>query len=445
MLRQFITHIQQQHLFPTGQQVLLAVSGGIDSVVLAHLMHRAGFPFAVAHCNFHLRPGDCDRDEQFVRRLAERYQVPIFVAQFNTLDYARNEHLCVEDAARRLRYDFFEQVRSRQGYAVTLTAHHRDDAAETFFINLLRGTGLAGLHGILPLQGNVARPLLSFGRKEIEAYAARHRLQHVEDLTNASLQYRRNQIRHQVLPLLRQVQPSADRALAQTIVHLQSLERLYNALVQPLRAQLVELRSDGSVRVSLQLPFPECRTQLLYELLRPYGFNYATAEDILSASQPGRHFYSPTHHALLDRQCLLVHPLQKNDCQSFPSLSVVRTEHFDFHSLHWNQLPPGTALFDADKVVLPLSLRHWRQGDRFQPLGMPRGTQLLSDFFSDHKYSLFDKQRQLLLVDATDTILWIVGRRTAHPPRVTASTTALLTVSVVLSQPADGAPGSGNP
>lgn len=431
MLHRFISHVQQQHLFPTGQQVLLAVSGGVDSVVLAHLMHSAGFPFAVAHCNFHLRPIDCDRDEQFVRQLAQRYDAPIFVAQFDTLNYARQQHLCVEDAARRLRYEYFEQVRSQQDYAAILTAHHRNDAAETFFINLLRGTGLSGLHGILPIQGHIVRPLLPFGREEIEAYALKQQLQHVEDVTNASLQYRRNQVRHQVLPLLRQLQPSADQALDQTIQHLQSVERLYNALLEPLRQQLVVYQPDGTVLIRLQLPFPDSQSQLLYELCRPFGFNYATIEDILSASQSGRHFYSSTHQALLDRQCLIVQPLQSSPSQPLPRLHIHTTRNFDFHALDWRRLPPTTAYFDADRLKLPLTLRHWHEGDRFQPLGMSHGTQLLSDFFSDHKYSLIEKQNQWLLVDANDTIHWIVGRRTAHPARVTPSTTTLLSVSLI--------------
>ncbi len=430
MLRQFISHVQQQHLFPTGQQVLLAVSGGVDSVVLAHLMHAAGFPFAVAHCNFHLRPDDCDRDEQFVRQLAERYGVPVYVAQFDTHGYAAREHLCIEDAARRLRYDFFEQVRSQQGYAAILTAHHRDDAAETFFINLLRGTGLSGLHGILPVQGFVVRPLLPFGREEIERYASQHQLRHVEDVTNVSLQYRRNQIRHQVLPLLRQIQPSADSAIEKTLRHLQSVERLYGALLEPLRSQWVLPQPDGTVWVSLQFPLQEHQTQLLYELLRPYGFNYAVVEDILLASQPGRQFYSPTHRAVLDRRRLIVQPLGLVNRQPLPEITMTRSRVFDFRALDWQSLPANRALFDADKVLQPISLRHWREGDRFQPLGMPHGTQLLSDFFSDHKYSLVDKQRQLLLVDAADNILWIVGRRTAHPFRVTEATATLLSVTV---------------
>lgn len=393
-------------------------------------MHAAGFPFAVAHCNFHLRPGDCDRDEQFVRQLAQQYGVPIHVAQFDTLDYAQKMHLCVEDAARRLRYAYFEEVRVQQGYAAVLTAHHRDDAAETFFINLLRGTGLSGLHGILPVHDHVVRPMLPFGREEIEAYANQNHLAHVEDVTNASLQYRRNQVRHQLLPMLRQFQPSADHAIQQTIRHLQSVESLYDELLQPLRRQLVKQQPDGTVWVSLQIPSQENQTQLLYELIRPYGFNYASAQDILSASQSGRHFYSSTHHALLDRQHLEIEPLDGVDPIPIPQFRADETQDFDFHTLDWKALPANMALFDADKVVRPLALRHWRKGDRFQPLGMPRGTQLLSDFFTDHKYSLTSKQRQLLLVDATDSILWIVGRRTAHPFRVTPATRRLLSVSL---------------
>ena len=256
MLQAFIAHIRQQHLFPTGQQVLLAVSGGIDSVVLTHLMHSAGYPFAIAHCNFHLRPGDCDRDETFVRQLAATYAVPIHVAQFDTASHAASHHQSIEQAARQLRYEYFEQLRLQHGYAAILTAHHRDDSTETFFLNLLRGTGLAGLHGILPVQGHIVRPLLPFGRSDIEAYAAQHRLTHVEDSTNASLDYLRNQVRHRLLPLLRELQPAADHTLQQTILHLQSTERLYQALLAPLQQQLVQPMPDGTIYISLRTPLP---------------------------------------------------------------------------------------------------------------------------------------------------------------------------------------------
>ena len=432
MLQKFSAHILQQHLFPTGQQVLLAISGGIDSVVLAHLMHCAGYPFAMAHCNFNLRPIDCDRDEQFVRQLAAAYQVPLHVASFDTRDYALRHKLCIEEAARELRYAYFEQLRCQHGYAAILTAHHRDDAAETFFINLLRGTGLAGLHGILPVQGHIVRPLLPFGRDEIEAYAREQGLDHVEDVTNASLDYRRNQVRHQVMPLLRQLQPAADHALQQTIQHLQSVEQLYHALLQPLRSRLLTHHKDGSIRVRLSTPdvlgLPE-RTlpQLFFELLRPYGFNMAEVSDMLHASHPGRRFLSATHVAVLDRGMLLITPKEGLQ-EALPSFSFSLAPCPE--GFNPRRLPRHTAVFDADTVVQPLRLRPWREGDRFQPLGMAHGTQLLSDYFSDHKFSLLDKQRQLLLVDAEDAILWIVGCRTDHPHRVTPQTHTILTVVI---------------
>ena len=439
MQQKFIKFIKEEHLFAEGQQVLLAVSGGRDSVTLCHLVAHAKIPFAIAHCNFHLRPGDCDRDEAFVRRLAQDYGVPCYVAQFDTHKYAQENKLSIEEAARKLRYDFFERQRQAIGFQLIATAHHRDDTIETFFINLLRGTGIAGLRGIPLRNGHIVRPLLPFGRDDIEAYARSHRLRHVEDVTNASLLYRRNQIRHQVLPLLRQLQPSADTAIATTIAHLQSVEQLYSALLEPLRRQLVTACPDGTYSVSL-LPFDApgslpladnatLRRQLLFELLRPFGFNAASVDAVLACIQPGRRFLSPTHQAVLDRGQLLISPISGADSETLPDIVL---QLFDAQTcpVDYRHLPPNQALFDADTLRQPLSLRHWRVGDRFQPLGMGKGSQLVSDFFTDHKYSLPEKQRQLLLVDAADRILWIVGRRTAHPFRVTSSSNILLLVTI---------------
>lgn len=437
MLQQFIAHVSQQHLFPSGQQVLLAVSGGIDSVVLAHLMHSSDYPFAVAHCNFHLRPGDCDRDEAFVRTLAHEYSVPIHVAQFQTDDYAHSNGLSIEDAARRLRYEWFATLCRDHGYPALLTAHHRDDSNETFFINLLRGTGLTGLHGILPVNGLVVRPLLPFSRADIEEYARLHGLTHVEDVTNASLLYRRNQIRHRLLPLLREMHPAADSAIARTVANLQSTDQLYQALLEPLRKRLLTTLSDGTLCLSLDFTglFPSAtqsgtlHAQLLFEILRPYGFNPSTVADILAADTSGRRFQSPTHVAILNRGTLLITPRQT---QSDESLPCVQIQHLSVSQPYPDprSLPSNQMLLDADTVKLPLTLRRWHTADRFQPLGMEHGSRLLSDFFTDHKYTLLDKQRQLLLVDADDRILWIVGRRTAHHCRVTPATQSLLLVTV---------------
>ncbi len=436
MLQAFIAHIRQQHLFLTGQQVLLAVSGGIDSVVLTHLMHSAGYSFAIAHCNFHLRPSDCDRDEAFVRQLASTYAVPIHVAQFDTRTHAAQHHQSIEQAARELRYDYFEQLRQTHGYAAILTAHHRDDSTETFFLNLLRGTGLAGLHGILPIQGHIVRPLLPFGRSDIEAYAVQHHLTHVEDSTNASLDYLRNQVRHQLMPLMRQLQPAADHTIHQTILHLQSTEQLYQTLLEPLKQQLSHPQPDGTTRIDLcgtftvppsDEPSSLLRQQLYFELLKPYGFNAATIANILTATQPGKTYHTTTHTAYLDRQQLIVCPIAATSATTMPAITIqtISPQGFDPR-----QLPSHRAAFDADSVSLPLRLRHWQTGDRFQPLGMAHGSQLISDYFSDHKYSQLDKMAQLLLVDATDSILWIVGHRTSPPHRITPHTRLVLTVEI---------------
>ena len=240
------------------------------------------------------------------------------------------------------------------------------------------------------------------------------------------------------LPLLRQLQPSADAALANTIAHLQGVEQLYAALLQPLRHRLVQPQPDGTIRVSLCLdgldgllpnPTPAQRSQLLFELLRPYGFNASTVSDIAECHTSGRRFQSPTHTALLDRDLLLLYPLSATPVETSVALHC-ETLQADACTIDFRHLPSNQALFDADTLQLPLALRHWRHADRFQPLGMTKGTQLVSDFFTDHKYSLVDKDRQMLLVDASDRILWIVGRRTAHPFRVTPASRTLLLVTV---------------
>ena len=452
MLPEFISNISSQHLFPTTEKVLVAVSGGVDSAVLAHLMHTAGFPFAIAHCNFHLRPDDCDRDEAFVCQLAADYGVPFHVVGFDTLAYAAQHRQSVEEAARELRYEWFSSLCHQYGYPALLTAHHADDVVETFFINLLRGTGLAGLHGILPnsklktqnSQLSVVRPLLGFSRAQIENYAERHGLEHVEDVTNASLLYLRNRIRNQLVPLLREISSHADSAILRTIGNLRSVEQLYHCLTDSLRDRY--LTHEGEDRIILSTAalfkdFPETlHFQLLFELLTPFGFNASQVQNILTAS-PGRRYSSSTHQAVAARGRMIITTGGSPESISQGDQDYLEktppSVHQEVHPIgelpkDFKQQGEDCLFLDADTVKLPLTLRHWQASDRFQPLGMKGKSQLLSDFFTDHHFTLEEKESQLLLVDADDTILWIVGRRTTHPHRITPETRRFLKVTLEL-------------
>lgn len=433
--------ISAQRLLSKEQKGLLAVSGGIDSSVLCHLMSLSGHPFSIAHCNFHLRPGDCDRDEAFVRKLASRYDVDLYVAQFDTITYANWEGQSIEEAARNLRYQFFQEVlqgkhrpiqrcqdRSDDEERLTYiaTAHHRDDAAETFFINLLRGTGIAGLHGIPSRNGNIVRPLLPFSRDEIEAYAQEQGLSHVEDYTNATTLFLRNRIRHQLMPLLRDISPTADQSIQRTIAHLSDAEIVYRESIENYRNRLL-IEEGENVRISInEVKHLSPQRTLLFELLRPYGFNQGQIDDILQSldSQTGTQFVSHTHRLYINRGELLVEAMSEDskDTEEMTILGPIPLTVY--HPLDGIDLTfelvsrfnkgegRNVAYFDADRISWPLHVRHWHQGDRFHPFGM-KGSQLVSDYFSDHKFSLKEKEATLLLVDNDETILWIIGHRAA--------------------------------
>ena len=410
MLARFKRYISEQHLIPEGATVLLAVSGGRDSVAMADLFHRAGIPFEIAHCNFNLRPGDCDRDEAFVRQLADCYGVPCHVANFDTRAFAAEQGMSIEEAARHLRYEYFAQLLSTANYHlptnIVATAHHADDSIETFFLNLFRGTGLHGLHGIRPLSSQtikqssnqaftIIRPLLCFSRADIDAYIAERGLRYVEDYTNAELDARRNRIRHQLMPLLRELYPNVDATMLANIERLHGSEQLLDSFVDQFRQQLVKPYLSILPAEHYHLPPIDALdlTQLstfnfqlstLYELLRPYGFNDSTVEDILnsikqSSNPTGRRFYSPSHVAELHRGQLLFAPLKQSGTQAI--------RHTD--------------------------TRPWRPGDRFRPKGM-RGTRLVSDFLKDLHLSRIEKQYVLVRVDADDRILAVVGLRDAE-------------------------------
>ena len=421
MLQRFLQFVEGQHLIPDGGEVLLAVSGGRDSVCMTHLFHRAGLPFAIAHCNFHLRPGECDRDQQLVERLAQHLGVPCHVTHFDTRAYAAAHSQSIEEAARQLRYRYFAALCREHHYCAVATAHHRDDSIETFFLNLLRGTGIAGLHGIRPRSMHevpVIHPLLPFSRQEISQYVAEQRLPFVDDSTNALLDARRNQLRLRVLPLLRELYPSFDSTMEANIERLTDTEQLFDARLDQLRSELLQPvaprvpTAEQPLLAITLAAVPEPRRTVLFELLRPYGLNAAAVDDLLRAPlRTGMRFLSPSHEAVVDRGRLLLAPLAD------PAPLRIEEQPVEIENL---VLPDGrrAIVVDADRLRRPLSLRPWQPADRFHPFGMEQ-SRLVSDFLKDLKLNRIEKHRVQLLLDADGRVVWVVGLRADNRFRLT--------------------------
>lgn len=427
MLGRFIEYTQQQHLFSPGEEVLLAVSGGRDSVCMAYLFRRAGLPFSIAHCNFHLRPGDCDRDEAFVRRLAKTFHVTFHSIDFDTRLYAKSNNMSVEEAARELRYHWFAALCEGQGYSCVAVAHHRDDSNETLFLNLFRGTGIAGLHGIRPqtiLYGmKVIRPLLCFSRDDINCYVDEQGIDYVEDVTNKSLSARRNRIRNELIPRLRKFYPSIDETLESNIRHFSEVEQVYSNYIALMREQLIHTLPRRVPTLPVPVKgihlddIPQPQATILFEILRPYGVSETIVRNLLSGNvETGGVFITKTHDLYYNRGWLV---LGERVEPVVPVLDVVE-ERF-------SNGKPGVFV-DADKVVKPFSLCLWKPGDRIVPFGFNHSRKV-KDVLKDLKLSSYDKKYVWLLVDAKGNIVWIVGLVQDNRFRVTNRTVRVLHIT----------------
>ena len=411
-------------------RVLVTLSGGADSVALLRVLLELGYDCVAAHCNFHLRGEESMRDERFVRALCDSLGVPATFADFDVDSYVADRKVSVEMACRELRYRWFEQMRVEFGCQVIAVAHHADDSAETFFLNLMRGTGLAGLAGIKPRNGAIVRPMLCVGRQDVEAYLTQLQQDYVTDSTNLESEYRRNKIRNIILPALRECFPGSDAALSATMVNLSGDWLLLQELVGDYRRRAVA-ESDGVVRIDkavvTQSAHPET---LLHELLAPYGYNPTQTSALWkSAATVGAVFESADYLLEVGREqfVLMPHDGLRND-ETFVFCIDDRTTLPPFLEVEIVERTPdfkfvadgNLAYFDSEILSHELTLRHWRQGDRFRPFGM-KGSKKLSDYFNDNKFSLLDKRRAWLLC-ASDTILWLVGHRAADAFRVTPAT-----------------------
>ena len=419
-------------------RIILALSGGIDSMVLADLLLKAKADFVLAHCNFHLRGEESDGDEQFVRDFAEKNGLTICVKQFDTIGYAKGHGLSIEMAARELRYTWFEGLRQELDYDFIAVAHHADDQLETFFINLLRGAGIRGLKGMQSVNGHIIRPLLDVSREEIHQYAIENGIQWREDHTNAETQFLRNKIRHELLPVIDIISKEGRASILKSISHLASENELYRELIGEKIASVTSLRAERSgawqstchgignmwIASSFLLAMTQSE-QLLFEWLREYGFNSDQVHFIHEAmnGQPGTAFISPTHRVTVERDGLELTPLcrQADAPMELTYERVPNDGHFKLDK------SPKVAQLDYDKLSFPLQLRKWRAGDRFQPLGM-RGSKLLSDFFVDQKMTTRQKEACHVLTTADNRIVWVVGRRVDDRFKVTAETKTVMLI-----------------
>ena len=433
LVQQIERFIENERLLDRSLPVIVGVSGGADSVALLHILNRLGYSCIACHCNFNLRGDESLRDFEFTRRIAEEWGIPFETVSFDTLDYARTNGLSVEMACRRLRYDWFEERRKKYGAQAIAVAHHRDDSAETLLLNLIRGTGIAGLTSMRPRNGFVVRPLLPVTRKDIEAYLSGEGLDYVVDHTNLEPVYVRNKIRLQVLPLLRTINPSVDTAIYSSMQNLREVDRVYRAAIEHQKKELLRYE-DNCIHIPiaglLALPSPKA---FLFELLSPCGFVSEQIDEVLSAcdGMSGKMFLSREYRLVKDRDFLI---LERQETDSEGDI-VVRIETWQecatllqgrlsyrcIDNVNY-KLPrdKSYACFDLDKLSLPLVVRHWKAGDRFVPFGM-KGSRKLSDYFSDRKYSLIDKSNALLLCSG-DTILWILGERVAEGYRINSDT-----------------------
>lgn len=438
LLERFRTFVSRVGWLDRGERVLLAVSGGVDSVAMTDLFRRAGFSFGIAHVNFRLRGEASDGDAAFVQALAEGFGAPYYYTAFPTEALARERKLAIQVLARDLRYDWLEEVRREERYDWVATAHHLNDSIETALFNWTKGTGLRGLLGIPRQNGRIIRPLLFATRTELEKYVKDRNLPFRTDASNLEDKYSRNKIRQHVWPVLREINPGLEETFRGNLERLEEINVLYEWALDNLRRDWTTQRGDElHIAVEPLRDFPAART-LLFEWLRPYGFSSGQAGEIFASlhNDPGAVFYSATHRVLLDRDALIVSsppPVAESPSHAISRQDQLLTLPEGKLEMRLREGRPviltaneQEAMLDLDQLQFPLTLRHWRPGDRFAPLGMEGRHQKLQDFFSNQKLSRFEKEKVWLLVNGDGEIAWVVGMRIADPFKITQKTTAYL-------------------
>jgi len=442
MLEKVSGFIQSHQLCQPESKLLAAVSGGIDSVVLCELLYQLNYTFAIVHCNFGLRAEDAEADQLFVKKLAKKYQVPFFTENFNTRAFAEQEKLSLQMAARTLRYAWFEQLRHQEGYDFIATAHHSNDTTETILLHLTRGTGIAGLHGIPAKNGHLIRPMLALTKDDIYDFVTSRKLIWREDVSNQTTKYQRNKIRHEVIPVLKEINPNLEETMLHTAERVSHAEAIVAAYIGQLRTQCISQTQEATYLSLAPLQQATGLPVVLHELLRPFNFSYTVVLELVEAldGMPGKQFFSPTHTLVKDRAQLVITP---RNLGSFGSIMINEGDtevtagnmHFSIRYVDADQYKlstrPQVAALDAEQLHFPLRLRAWQEGDWFVPLGM-NGKKKISDLLIDKKIPANLKQQTLVLV-SDQSIAWVAGQRLDNRFKVTEKTQKVVEITLLKS------------
>ena len=450
LLQQFKNYVQQQKLFHAHDRVLLAVSGGVDSVMLCELCRQAGYAFAIAHCNFKLRGEESERDAGFVKKLAKYYEVDFFYKEFDTEKFALQNKLSVQEAARELRYNWFKQLlkseelplQKTSSAAITslsfvATAHHADDNAETILMNFFKGTGIAGLRGMLPKNEKIVRPLLFARREAIVQFAKHNQLHWVEDSSNISDKYSRNYFRHQVVPVVEKVFPNAIENLLANSERFRDIELLYQQAIEQHKKKLIEKKGDEIHIPVLKLKKSSPLGTIVFEIIKDYGFTAHQVYEVMNllGADTGKYVQSSTHRIIKNRNWIIIAPNQLQQPSTIliegPGSWQLETGRLELECINSVTGIPGSAniaCIDADEISFPLILRKWKQGDYFYPLGMNKKKKL-SRFFIDLKLSKTEKEKVFVL-ESNRKIIWVVGYRIDERVKITPGTKKILKLSL---------------
>ena len=431
-------YIKKNRLFKLGDNLLLTISGGADSVALAYLLKELNYNFSLAHCNFGLRNKESDMDEDFIKLLAKKMNVVCFVKKFETKDFADENKISIQMAARDLRYNWFEQVRKQNDFDFILTAHHRDDDIETFLINLLRGTSIKGMLGIHSKKRKLVRPFLFAKKQEIYDFLERNKIEFRKDSSNKDIKYLRNKIRERLIPLLKEINPSFNETLVKEKNYLRAVSSIYFTEIEKQRNKILKQKENYFTISKTELKKLNPLETYLYEFLKPFGFS--NIEDIARtiSKQSGKLFFSSTHRITMDRKDLIIEAIGQNEKVE---ILIEEVDNKCLYPLHLEfrisdnlgiKKDKEIAIVDFNKLRFPLMLRKWQEGDFFTPSGM-KGKKKLSDFFIDNKISIPEKEQIWLLCSANE-IVWIVGHRISEKFKITETSKKAYIVQLLKKQ-----------